>query len=132
VREWLPAAAAAATATATRTATIAAASATAAWTTATGTGLVLRFVDAQRTAVHRKPIECLNCTRRIGLGHFHETETTRAARFPVRRECHGLNRAVLREQRAHFGFTGRERQVANVNLGHKVEISNPIQVVFDT
>src|SRR5688572_6502475 len=114
----LPASAATATA-ATRTE----ATATARTTTATRTaaaagaaGAILRFVDAQLAAAHREAVQGLDGLRGLGLRHFDEAETTRTAGLTVRRQRHGLDRAVLREEVAHLGFGRRERQVSNINL----------------
>src|SRR5690606_14179338 len=129
-RRSLPAAAAA-TAAATRTtaeATATAAARTTAEAAAAATtacaGLVLGFVDAQRATIHREAVERLDGARGISLRHFDETETAGAAGFPVSGQRDGLDRAVLREQRTHLSFVGRERQVAYIDLRHKKQISN--------
>jgi hypothetical protein len=121
----LPAATAAAATTAAATVATATAAAIAATTTAaTATRLVLSLIDAQRTAAHRVTVQRLNGASSIGLGHFHEPEATRATRLSVGRECNGLNRAMLREQRTDRSLIRRKREVANVNLRHDVSISN--------
>src|SRR5690606_10212163 len=110
-------------ATATAAARTTAEAAAAAATTACA-GFVLGFVDAQRATIHREAVERLNGARGISLRHFDESETAGAAGFTVSGQRDGLDRAVLREQRTHLSFVGRERQVAYIDLRHKEQISN--------
>src|SRR5690606_32706867 len=122
-RHRLPATAAAAAATAARTTAEAAAARTSAATIA---GLVLGFVDPQGATVHRIAVERLDGARGISLRHFDETETAGAAGLPIGGQRDGLDRAVLREQRTHLGFIGRERQVAYIDLRHRTWISKQL------
>src|SRR5688572_29173022 len=122
----LPATAATTTAAAaTRTeATATARTTTAATRTAAAgaTGTILRFIDAQLTATHREAVQGFDGLGCLGLRHFDEAETARAASLAISRERHGLDRTVLREQVAHLGFGRRKRQVSNVNL-HDFKLS---------
>ena len=111
---------AATTTTATTTVATTATAATAARTyAAASAGLVLSFVDAELSATHIVTVQALNGPGCIGLAHFNEPETTRASRFAIGRQRHGLNGPVLREQCANVRLAGAERQIAYIDFGHK-------------
>src|ERR1700733_3414393 len=116
----LPATAVAIAAVATIAATAAiAAEASAARTTTAGAWLILGFINAQLSAVHRITVQTLDRTRRISLAHLDETEASRPAGLTIRRQRYGIDIAMLREQCAHVRLTGCKRQVTHVDLRHK-------------
>jgi hypothetical protein len=117
----LPAIAATTTTTAAATVATTATATTAARTSAAATsaGLVLSFVDAELSATHIVTVQALNGAGCIGLAHFNEPETTRASRFAIGRQRHGLDSPVLREQCTYVRLAGAERQIAYIDFGHK-------------
>src|SRR3954469_20679677 len=85
-------------------------------TTAFGTiGLRLGFVDRQRPSSKVRPIKRGNGGIRLGgIGHFHEPETARAARFAVGDQRDFLYRSVRLENIAQFGLGCAVGQIADV------------------
>jgi hypothetical protein len=108
------------TATAAATVTTTSTAATATRTSAAASaGLVLSFVDAELAATHIVTVQALNGAGCIGLAHFNEPETTRASRFAIGRQRHGLDGPMLREQCANVRLAGAERQIAYIDFRHK-------------
>jgi hypothetical protein len=68
-----------------------AAEASAARTTTAGAWLILGFINAQRSAVHRITVQTLDRTRRISLAQLDETEASRPAGLTIRRQRYGRN-----------------------------------------
>jgi hypothetical protein len=101
------------------TTTSTAATATRTSAAATSAGLVLSFVDAELAATHIVTVQALNGAGCIGLAHFNEPETTRASRFAIGRQRHGLDGPMLREQCANVRLAGAERQIAYIDFRHK-------------
>ncbi|SBV93534.1 hypothetical protein KL86DPRO_10548 [uncultured delta proteobacterium] len=83
-------------------------------------GFGLGFVYLQVAAVHAGAVKGLDGAGSVGISHFHETETTGAARFTVSHQVDGVNGAILGEKVTNLIFRRRPGQVAHINrLAHK-------------
>src|SRR6185369_15928726 len=87
------------------------------WTSALSRTLraLLCFVDAQRTAIHLKAVECLNGTLRFTLRHVDETEAARLAGFAVIDELHRIDLAVTLEEAANVLLCRVEGEIPHVD-----------------
>ena len=77
---------------------------------------ILRFADLQRTTFEVGAVECLHRTRCIAVGHFDETEATRAAGIAIVDQCNLVDRAMRGEQRADSVFGGGKGKISNVKF----------------
>src|SRR5690349_4188206 len=85
---------------------------------------LLGFIDLQRTTTEVFAIERLHGAGGIGIRHFDETETARAAGLAIVHERHLVDGAVGCKEGAHLIFGGRERQISNVKFRHGITHKN--------
>src|SRR4051812_32037263 len=78
----------------------------------------LRFVDAQRPAVHLVAVESLDRGLRLARTHLNETETTGLARLAVVDQLYGINLAMALEEHLDVLLGYLEGQVAHVDRRH--------------
>src|ERR1044071_5673869 len=78
----------------------------------------LRFVHAQRTAVHLVAVESLDRGLRLARTHLNETESTGLARLAVVDQLYGINFPMALEEHLDILLSRGEGQVAHVDRRH--------------
>src|SRR5688572_5622780 len=87
--------------------------------TLTGAGRTfLRFIDAQRTAVHLVAVEALDRGLRLARTHLDETEATGFARFAVVDQLYGVDLAMALEEHLDVLLGRGEGQIAHIDRRH--------------
>src|SRR4029077_20505204 len=78
----------------------------------------LRFIDAQRTAIHLVSIETLDRGLSFARSHLNETKSTGLARFAVVDQLDGINLAMALEEHLDVLLGRGEGQIAHVDRRH--------------
>src|SRR5262249_53700725 len=78
----------------------------------------LRFVDTQRSAIHLKAVQRLDCVLCLALRHVDESEAARLAGFTVIDELDRIHFAVTFEEYFYVLLSGVEGQIAHVDRRH--------------
>ena len=80
----------------------------------------LRFVDAQRTTIHLKPVEGLNGSLRFTLRHVDETEAAGLSSFAVIDELDRVDLPMTLEEASDVLLCGVEGEIPYVDRRHPI------------